>query len=176
MIRTLAGKLPAADLPGGFQWIAWDDGLIDAHADVQFRSFRDTTDSVVFPNLGCESGCRLLLRNIRDCSGFHPQLAWLIACESGHVGAIQCLRDDQGQGAIQNVSVLPEFRRRGLGGRLVAKAIAALAAAGARHVWLEVTAGNGNAVRLYRRLGFRVYNSYERRYERALPVGAGGSN
>jgi GNAT superfamily N-acetyltransferase len=54
-------------------------------------------------------------------------------------------------GVIGNVTVRPEFQRRGLGGLLTAHAIAWQRAQGARAVWLDATPAGRP---LYRRLGF----------------------
>ena len=54
-------------------------------------------------------------------------------------------------GVIGNVTVRPEFQRRGLGGLLTAHAIEWQRAQGAREVWLDATPAGRP---LYRRLGF----------------------
>lgn len=54
---------------------------------------------------------------------------------------------------IDQVGVVPAWRRRGLGGHLVTRALAALAAHGADAGWLTVNIDNGAAL-LYERLGF----------------------
>ena len=51
--------------------------------------------------------------------------------------------------------VVPGCRRRGLGHLLVAKALDGFRLAGLRRAYLEVTAENTGAVRLYREMGFR---------------------
>jgi ribosomal protein S18 acetylase RimI-like enzyme len=66
---------------------------------------------------------------------------------------------------VELVFCLPERRNRGLGGALVSRALAAGAAAGARHALIEAD-DDGDAKRLYERLGFRtiwVRHSFTRR-------------
>ena len=58
-------------------------------------------------------------------------------------------------GAIQNLAVTPGHRGRGLGTALLLQALAGFRQAGFVRAWLEVTAQNDGAVRLYHRLGFR---------------------
>jgi ribosomal protein S18 acetylase RimI-like enzyme len=61
--------------------------------------------------------------------------------------------------------VIPEYRGLGLGWALLLKALEGFTAAGARRAFLEVTAKNELAVRLYRRLGFRSYKTIYREVE-----------
>jgi len=56
---------------------------------------------------------------------------------------------------ILNLAVAPAQRRRGLGRRLVAEALARGRARGAERSWLEVRASNQTALEFYRALGFR---------------------
>jgi ribosomal protein S18 acetylase RimI-like enzyme len=58
-------------------------------------------------------------------------------------------------GAIQNVGVIASYRGMGLGEALVRRALAGFIQAGLRRAYLEVTAENSAAVRLYRNVGFR---------------------
>ncbi|MCL6503405.1 MAG: GNAT family N-acetyltransferase [Pirellulales bacterium] len=71
-----------------------------------------------------------------------------------YCGTIQGICDRSGVGAIQNFGVTPEHRGRGLGTQLMAASLAGFARSGIRRVYLEVTAQNEAAIRLYTRLGF----------------------
>ncbi|MGI4943969.1 MAG: GNAT family N-acetyltransferase [Janthinobacterium lividum] len=55
---------------------------------------------------------------------------------------------------ILTLAVLPETRRRGVGGALLASAATEAAARGARALFLEVAVGNAPAQALYARAGF----------------------
>lgn len=168
--RTLS---PAA-LPAGFHWLAWADDLVDIHAEVKRLSFAGERDVAVFPNLGCATGCGLLMRAIRDSTGFCPGATWLAATPDGCVGTIQGLVDvDRRAGSVQNIGVLPGYRGRGLGRALLLKALHGFVAAGASRIYLEVTAGNDPAVRLYRGLGFRHARTLYRGVARPAPDGVG---
>ncbi len=148
--------LPAPPpLPEGYFWVPWDEALIDLHADVQYRAFRSEIDSSLFPCFGEREGCRLLLREIRRKPGFLPEATWLLAHASACCGTVQGVADSLGYGAIQNVGVLPGHRNLGLGSALLLQALHGFRQAGLSRVYLEVTAENGSAVRLYQRLGFR---------------------
>ena len=56
---------------------------------------------------------------------------------------------------ILTIAVLPPWRRTGLGSRMLAAAMAAAAASGAIHMFLEAAADNTAALALYDRHGFR---------------------
>ena len=171
MELRLHRPVPPPALPPGFHWLPWSDELVDVHAEVKRLCFDGETDAAVFPNLASASGCRLLMRAIRDSRGFCPAATWLVAAPDGCVGTIQGLVDDRRQGAVQNVGVLPTYRGRGLGRALLLKALHGFLAAGALRVYLEVTAENGPAVRLYRDLGFRPVRTLFRGVPRPAPGG-----
>jgi ribosomal protein S18 acetylase RimI-like enzyme len=57
---------------------------------------------------------------------------------------------------LWHLYVSREYRRRGIGRRLVETALAAAREAGAQTVWLETSNLNVPAVRAYERLGFRL--------------------
>jgi ribosomal protein S18 acetylase RimI-like enzyme len=142
-------------LPDGFYWVPWHDSLLDLHADVNFQCFQDELDSAVFPSLATRYGCHSLMREIRYRPGFIPEATWLVASATGTWGTVQGRRDRSGLGAIQNLGVVPAYRGRGLGTALLLKALDGFRRAGVGRAFLEVTAQNDAAVRLYRRLGFR---------------------
>jgi ribosomal protein S18 acetylase RimI-like enzyme len=146
---------PVPALPEGFFWVPWDDTLVDLHADVKYQSFHDEIDSGVFPSLATRKGCVCLMSEIRRRPGFIPEATWLVACPEGGCGTVQGVRERTGLGAIQNLGVAPLYRGRGLGSALLLKALQGFRRAGLGRAFLEVTAQNEAAVRLYRRLGFR---------------------
>ena len=152
-------------LPEGYSWLAWDDTLLVKHAEVKFLSFQDEIDAAVFPSLSHRQGCFHLMCEIRRRMGFVPEATWLVACPIGYCGTVQGIREKNGLGAIQNLGVLHAHRERGLGGALLLKALHGFRRAGLGTGFLEVTAQNVGAVRLYRRLGFRcrktVYKAVE---------------
>ena len=61
-------------------------------------------------------------------------------------------------GHVKDLAVAPEHRRRGLGGRLLARALGSLAAAGAGRVKLEVRRTNEAARTLYLAFGFEPHH------------------
>src|SRR5436190_17710089 len=76
----LRDPLPAVgDLPAGYFFVPWDEGLLSMHAEVKFQSFIEEIDTRVFPSLGSRQGCSRLMREIRGKAGFCPEATWLIA-------------------------------------------------------------------------------------------------
>jgi ribosomal protein S18 acetylase RimI-like enzyme len=151
----LDGSLEPPQLPPPFRWVAWDESLLELHAEVKFQSFRSEIDAHVFPCLGDRQGCQRLMREIRRKPGFLAGATWLIATADGYVGTVQGVMDRGPIGAIQNVGVIPSHRGLGLGYALVRQALEGFYQAGLRRAYLEVTAENSGAVRLYRTVGFR---------------------
>ncbi len=151
----LLGFQEPARLAAPFFWVPWQEALLEDHAEVKFHCFREELDSLVFPCLGDRLGCHRLMREIRRKPGFLPEATWLISSPWGFCATIQGVVDRGGVGAIQNVGVVPAYRGRGLGRALVSRSLAGFQEAGLERVFLEVTAENDAAVRLYRELGFR---------------------
>jgi ribosomal protein S18 acetylase RimI-like enzyme len=90
-------------------------------------------------------------RNVRGACPLFQQAA---GGRVEYCGTVQGVRDQRGLGAIQNLGVVPAHRRGGLGMNLLLRTLAGFQQAGVRRVWLEVTAQNNRAIRLYQRAGF----------------------
>jgi mycothiol synthase len=166
----LTGRhVPEPPLPPGYQFVPWKASLLESHAEAKYRSFRAEVDANVFPCLGDYAGCLRLMGEITRKQGFLPEATWLIVHGPLHneecCGTIQGIRDPQGIGAIQNLGVTPEHRGLGLGASLLLKALRGFQAEDLPRAFLEVTAQNTSAIRLYNDLGFRkartVYKAVE---------------
>jgi hypothetical protein len=147
--------LPPAELPTGYSFLGWHTSLLDAHAEALYASFFHGVDTLVFPSLGDSAGCRFLMTEISRRPGFEPWATWLLMHEDHHVGTIQGIRERSGLGAIQNIGIVWPHRGRGLGTALILQALHGFRLSGLGRAFLEVTAENDPAVRVYRRLGFR---------------------
>lgn len=147
-------------LPAGYELVAWDALLNDAFALAKYASFRDEIDSNVFPCLGELAGCRRLMDEIARKPGFIPGATWLLtytaadATEPEYCGTIQGIRTRTGLGAVQNLGTAPSHRGHGLGTSLLFRSLEGFRQTGLSRVYLEVTAQNEGAMRLYERLGF----------------------
>lgn len=165
------GELPLAE---GYRFVPWEPGLLATHARTKYHSFREELDSQVFPCLGEADGCQRLMVEISQKEGFLPGATWLVALDwrAGYppefCGTIQGIRDRTGYGAVQNLGVVPEHRSRGLGAALLLRALQGFQEAGLQRAFLEVTAQNSGAIRLYQALGFAkartVYKAVEVAY------------
>lgn len=172
---SLNGTLFACPaLPAGYSMIPWHPSLLESHADTKYRSFCCEIDANVFPCLGERDGCRRLMDEITRREHFVPEATWLLAyappgqSRPEYCGTIQGLYDQQGYGAVQNLGVTPLHRARGLGTNLLHRALCGFRSVGLRRAYLEVTAHNTGATRLYLALGFRrvktVYKAVEVAY------------
>jgi [ribosomal protein S18]-alanine N-acetyltransferase len=164
---------PPPVVPGEYRLAAWNDRLLETHAETKFQCFREELDANVFPSLASREGCRRLMAEICGRSGFVPQATWLLehwpanARRPEPVGTIQGVADEQ-FGAIQNIGIVAPHRGRGLGSALLWHCLDGFRRAGIERAYLVVTARNSGAYRLYERLGFRqtqvVYKASEVAY------------
>ncbi len=146
-------------LPAGYALTPWHEALLEAHAEAKYRSFCIEIDANVFPCLGEREGCQRLMREITRREGFLSSATWLLQHtndqgEVDHCGTVQGVRDGERYGAIQNLGIEPGHRGRGLGTALLHQSLCGFRSAGLPRAYLEVTAQNVGAVRLYQRLGF----------------------
>ena len=154
-----------------YRLVPWHASLLERFAEAKFLSFRGEIDANVFPCLGELDGCRRLMGEIVRKPGFLPEATWLLeyappdARRPQNCGTVQGVRDYTGLGAIQNLGVAPEHRNAGLGTLLMFCALQGFRRVGLARVFLEVTAQNEGALRLYQRIGFvavkTVYKAVE---------------
>jgi ribosomal protein S18 acetylase RimI-like enzyme len=171
--------LAPARAPVGYHFEPWTPPLLDDFSEAKYLSFRSEIDANVFPCLGDLDGCRRLMREIVRKPGFLPETTWLLTYGRNGApstlgrrpefcGTVQGIRDASGLGAIQNLGIAPEHRNGGLGTILLFYSLRGFRRAGLGRVYLEVTAQNEGAIRLYRRLGFvtvkTVYKAVEHVY------------
>lgn len=163
-----------SELPPGYSLLSWDESLIDCHAQAKYLSFRNEIDANVFPCLGDRDGCQRLMNEIARREGFLEAATWLLEYRPAGdhrgtcCGTIQGIEDPFGFGSIQNIGVIPTHRGRGLGTILIERALTGFRESGLDRAYLEVTAQNLGAIRLYQRIGFRkartVYKAAEIAY------------
>lgn len=79
----------------------------------------------------------------------------------GYCGFLQSFEEAD----ITNVAVAPEYRSRGVGRRMLKELMARGNTRGIRRYTLEVRAGNGPALHLYRSLGFESVGVRKNFYE-----------
>ena len=90
---------------------------------------------------------------------------WLVALDGetvvGYVGSQSVM----GEADMMNLAVSGEYRRQGIGEKLVLSLIDALKAAGVHWLTLEVRASNAPALSLYEKLGFRLVGRRPKYYQ-----------
>jgi ribosomal protein S18 acetylase RimI-like enzyme len=166
----LADIPPVPAVPPGYSFVAWSDGLLETHAEVKFACFIDEIDSTVFPSLSTREGCSRLMNEIRRKPGFLPEATWLLAGPAGYCGTVQGVCERHRLGAIQNLGIVPAQRGQGLGRALLLQALAGFSRHGLGRGFLEVTAQNDAAIRLYRDVGFRCRKTVYKAVEVADPL------
>jgi GNAT superfamily N-acetyltransferase len=158
-IELRGRRLDPASLLPGYRLVAWTPERIGIHAETKFQSFRHEIDADVFNCLGDLDGCYRLMHEISLKDGFLPEATWLAAYTAGgeteFCGTIQGVRATSKYGDIQNVGITPAHRGRGVGTALLIAALRGFQQVGLPKAYLEVTAQNERAVRLYKRLGFQ---------------------
>src|SRR5262249_26099679 len=124
-------------------------GHVDSQINDQYRSpsgaRRFLMNIVQYPGCGTFFGPASFAANDLERRLRGISLASLVAPEVGH---------------ITQVCVAPAERSTGLGYELMRQSLRALAAHGCQSASLTVTASNETAVRLYRRMGFRVRRNF----------------
>ncbi|HEY2447084.1 MAG TPA: GNAT family N-acetyltransferase [Rhizomicrobium sp.] len=98
----------------------------------------------------------------------------LVAREDGTPAGFVAARAVAGEAEILSLGVPENFRRRGIGSELTARAVRRAAAMGASSLCLEVAVENHTARALYERLGFRQAGSRPAYYKDIDGVLRGG--
>jgi ribosomal protein S18 acetylase RimI-like enzyme len=166
-------RLAPVQLPPAYALLPWLPERLTDHAEAKFHSFRNEIDADVFLCLAEPGGCYRLMEEISRREGFVPEATWLAVYRGRDMdhpepcGTIQGVRASDRYGSIQNVGVTPEHRGCGIGTALIVAALTGFQQAGLPRAYLEVTARNGRAVQLYRRLGFKRTKTLYRAVELA---------
>jgi ribosomal protein S18 acetylase RimI-like enzyme len=97
-----------------------------------------------------------------QAQGIYDPKHWWLAQQAGQPVAALLIAEVPDQGwDLSYVGVVPEARRRGIGGELTRKALEEARAAGARQLTLAVDTRNLPAWNLYRHLGFEPFDQRE---------------
>jgi ribosomal protein S18 acetylase RimI-like enzyme len=162
-LRSVA--LPVTTLPLRFGWEAWRDERAAAHAAVLYEGFRDGVDAAHMPALSTLEGCHDLLTATSHHHSFVPEATWMAVQYdprdvSHPVSTIQVIGSPYRAARIQNLSVIPDVRGRGIARATLMRCLRSCRSLGYDLVELEVTATNAPAVELYRSVGFALRRSY----------------
>jgi len=153
MDRTLAGQTPAARAVPGYELIDGSTVKPGWWEEMHNRSFADhwRFSPRIEAELIAEKVPALCLMAVTEEGGLPAAVA---------MGQVETYQDDprpQPVGLVSSVGTVPEHRRRGLAGWLVAEVLGRLRDAGARHASLYVDGWNQTrAYDAYYKLGFEL--------------------
>ena len=83
-----------------------------------------------------------------------PGVEYVVACDEDTIIGAAGVRNIVGTGEITNVMVLPGYRKKGIGRKMMLDLLERGKKLGAKEFTLEVRAGNKTAIGLYESLGF----------------------
>ena len=84
----------------------------------------------------------------------NPLSLWLVAVDGESVAGYVGSQSVMGEADMMNLAVLPDYRRQGVGRKLVSELVSSLKDSGVYSLTLEVRASNDAAIKLYNDLGF----------------------
>lgn len=84
----------------------------------------------------------------------NPLSLWFVAVEGQTVAGYVGSQSVMGEADMMNLAVSPNYRRQGIGERLIQTLIAELKIRGTSCLTLEVRASNAPAIALYKKMGF----------------------
>ena len=156
MARDLAADVPAPPLPDDVETRAWTPATANAFFAAYRAAFADRPG---FPDPASAEW----IGGHDPADGFEPALS-RVALAAGEPVGFVAVELDPPSGWIEQMGVVPAWRRRGLGAALLAQALAGLRTDGMTQAVLHVNVDNPGAAALYERMGF------ERRLQRARYV------
>ncbi len=111
-------------------------------------------------------GDRLHRKNFRHLLTRARADVWLVVADGGPIGnAIVLYRTNSRRAHLYSLVIEPQARGRGFAQTLIEVAQRSAAARGCLTMHLEVRCDNAPAIRLYRKLGYRVRQQLPRYYE-----------
>src|ERR1039458_6161455 len=146
----------------------WADQDYQPAAGVITAAYRSHIDSEINDQYRTNAGSNRFLNNIvrfPGCGVFDAESSFVAIhrASSALIGLILCSRVKDDVGHVTQVCLVPEYRGRGIGERLVASTYHSLRNRNFRQLSLTVTEANHRAVDLYRQLGFvelRVFDAF----------------
>ncbi|MGL5866351.1 MAG: GNAT family N-acetyltransferase [Dermatophilaceae bacterium] len=150
--------IPRIRRPGGMASYGWRADTVGLFHAAYVGSF---SDQPRFPE--SPPSVQEWAAEVRRDPGFHPEWSRVVVADDGTPAGFVILTDDW----VEQVGVVPAWRRRRLGAHLVVRSLRRLRRAQVPAAWLAVTADNP-ARGLYLRLGF-VEAGERARYELTLP-------
>jgi ribosomal protein S18 acetylase RimI-like enzyme len=173
MVQPLFGRsgasphiAPLIILPAHLQLRPWNDNDLTPAARLICASYGQHPDSLINEQYRTVSGSMRFLNNIvrySGCGAFTPSASYVIVDRSRRELAAMILgsRVSPQSGHITQICVHPNYRRMGLGRKLLSLASHAFAREGAQEISLTVTESNSAAVELYRSEGYTTPHFFD---------------
>jgi ribosomal protein S18 acetylase RimI-like enzyme len=143
----------------------WADYHQEAAAMLIEGAYHGHIDALINDQYRTMTGARRFLYNIINypgCGVFAPAASLVAVSAFGVLAGLSLasiVNDHTGH--ITQICVAPEFRGTGLGYELMRHSLLRLLHTGCRRVSLTVTSSNQDAIRLYRRIGFKTIRKFQ---------------
>ena len=168
MRRDLLGDIPQPfiTLPADLEMRAWREEDFSGAARLISAAYSSHLDSHINDQYRSVSGSLRFLHNIvrfPGCGYFDPAASRLLIRKGSNefAGLILCSRVREDVAHVTQICIAKEERGRGLGRMLIEDCAANLKTQGYRALTLTVTAGNEDAVSLYRRTNFQITHDFD---------------
>jgi len=142
----------------------WQQTDFEQAARVIHRSYRGKDDSRINSQYRSLQGCADLLTILTDhfwCGDFLSDVSVVAVRASGALGGVLIAsRVASGVGHLSQISVHPGHQGRGIGRRMIERAVSRFRDLNYRSVTLAVTTSNTNALRLYESCGFKTIHTF----------------
>ncbi len=93
-----------------------------------------------------------------------PKYFLVAECDGRVVGYVAGVRETDGSGHVMSIAVLPNYRGSGVGSALLKALENSFIEDGVQRIYLEVSQNNKEALRLYRKFGYRLVGVKHRYY------------
>jgi len=161
MERTINWK----QWPPEYQWISWNDSLLESMAKLVYLAFSSTTDAVIFPRFQTSESCKVSVEKMTTQNNFFAPASGICAFSGtsgiAHAGGILGAVLEDHTGWIQNMFVDPKIQGRGIGSFLVEHLLKAFIQNNIMRIGFHVTATNTSCIRLYSNYGFEITETLE---------------
>lgn len=161
-------EAPPQPAQPGIEIRRWAENDFQPASQVITAAYAGHIDSTINDQYRSASGSLRFLNNVvrfPGCGQFDPQASFSIIDRTSEqlIGLLLCSTVRSDVGHVTQVCVLPQYRSRRLGERLIIQCAEELRSRGFSELSLTVTQANDRAVELYRRLGFsqsKVFDAF----------------
>jgi ribosomal protein S18 acetylase RimI-like enzyme len=160
----LSSYLPRPESHSAERIVPWKSDLLPGAAEVILQSYRNQMDAEICEDYRTPAGGSGYLRSLVEnpgCGIFLAEGSFVGLDSQGlPCGFVIASRISEFAGMIPQIAIGPAHQGRGLGSRLMDKALAHFQSQGFRSASLTVTKRNRRALDWYRRLGFKIRKEF----------------